>query len=91
MKQLLTLLFSLTMMLTFGQHSTKSIQSEIDQVTVYLSGAQISRSDNVQLKRGKTEIIFESFLSKLTVHNSEVGEVYTDLLEVVKKESVKSF
>ncbi len=59
MNQLLTLLFSLTMMLTFGQHSTKSIQSEIDQVTVYLSGAQISRSDNVQLKRGKTEIIFE--------------------------------
>ena len=59
MKHLLTLLFSFTITLIVSQQSPKSIQTAIDQVTVYLSGAQISRSDNVQLKQGKTEIVFE--------------------------------
>ena len=59
MKHLLTLLFSFTITLIVSQQSPKSIQTAIDQVTVYLSGAQISRSENVQLKQGKTEIVFE--------------------------------
>jgi len=59
MKQLFTLLLAIPMLTTFSQYTTKSVQTSIDQVTVYLSGAQVSRSEKMQLKKGKTEIIFE--------------------------------
>ena len=47
MKHLLTLLFSLSTVLIFSQHPVKNIQANIDQVTVYLSGAQISISEKI--------------------------------------------
>ena len=59
MKQLFTLILAIPMLTTFSQYTTKSVQTSIDQVTVYLSGAQVSRSEKMQLKKGKTEIIFE--------------------------------
>ena len=58
MKQLLTLFLSFTTIFTFSQNAIKIIPTEINQVTVYLSGAQISRSKNIQVKKGKTEIVF---------------------------------
>ena len=47
MKQLITLLLAFPMLTTFSQYTTKSVQTSIDQVTVYLSGAQVSRSEKM--------------------------------------------
>ena len=59
MKHILFLIFTSLTTLIFSQETSKNVQTEIDQVTVYLSGAQISRTENIQLKKGKTEIVFE--------------------------------
>ncbi len=59
MKYIIFLIFTSITTFIFSQKITKNVQTEIDQVTVYLSGAQISRTENIQLKKGKIEIVFE--------------------------------
>lgn len=58
MRQLL--LFLLTLSISqglFAQEPTKAV-SQIDQVTVYLQGAQITRSAEVNLKQGDNVVLF---------------------------------
>ena len=58
MRQLL--FFFLTLSIStglFAQEPTKA-SSELDQVTVYLQGAQVTRSAEVNLKQGDNEVLF---------------------------------
>ncbi|TRX66320.1 DUF4139 domain-containing protein [Carboxylicivirga sp. M1479] len=65
MKQLLTLLFvGLLGQATFSQ-TEKSVESKIKNVTVYQQGAEISRVASVNLKKGKTTLLFKGLSSKL--------------------------
>jgi hypothetical protein len=41
---------------SFGQLASKTVQTKISDVTVFLSGAQITESATVQLKEGEKSI-----------------------------------
>ncbi|MCF8379573.1 MAG: DUF4139 domain-containing protein [Bacteroidales bacterium] len=58
MKKLLTGVLFLSFLAPL-QASTKKVKSKIDDVTVYLQGAQIFRTSNVEFTQGIAEIIFE--------------------------------
>ena len=61
----------------YGSESEKTINSEIDKVTVYLNGAQVERKGKVSLKRGINTMIFQNvspYLNPKTIQVSGLGD-----------------
>ncbi|HWB62832.1 MAG TPA: mucoidy inhibitor MuiA family protein [Chitinophagales bacterium] len=58
-KQFLLLLFLASAWVLNAQNNRKIAESKIDKVTVYLDGAQVSRSAKTNLAAGKTEVVFQ--------------------------------
>ncbi|WP_196886804.1 mucoidy inhibitor MuiA family protein [Aureivirga sp. CE67] len=59
MKKILFLLLLLCIQITFAQKETeKKIDSKVDEVTVFLDGAQISRFKTISLPKGETILKF---------------------------------
>ena len=58
MKNILSIIFSVVVLGSFGQLKTteQTVDSKINEVTVFLQGAQISRTSNVKLKSGYNRI-----------------------------------
>lgn len=60
MKKLFCLIFILQFTtLTFAEKNEKPVKSEITDVTVYLSGATVSRTGSTQIGAGLTYLVFE--------------------------------
>jgi len=59
MKKLLLILLCITISKSYGQEiPEKKIKTEVNEVTVFLKGAQITRKKTVELKQGKTILKF---------------------------------
>ena len=58
---------------TFLFANDKKIPSDIKEVTVYLSGAQITRTANIQLKEGSNEITFTGLSHKIDESSIQVS------------------
>jgi len=68
LKSLTLFAICLLLQLNIFADDEKKIKSEIKKVTVYLKGAQITRTANTNIEKGRTIIVLESLSSKI---NSE--------------------
>lgn len=83
-----TLLFLGSLSYGFSATTEKSINSEIDKVTVYLNGAQVERKGMVSLKRGINTLVFQGvspYLNPKTIQVSGLG----DYIILDSKKSIK--
>ncbi|HEY6162664.1 MAG TPA: DUF4140 domain-containing protein [Bacteroidia bacterium] len=70
----------------FATGNEKRVKSEIKEVTVYLSGAQVTSSANVNLAPGTTQVIFEDLSKDVNENNIQArGEGELTILSVMKK------
>lgn len=67
MKRIFIFLYLSFWGLTMMAQNQKEIKSSVKEVTVFTNGAQISRSANVNLQVGVTELVFEGVSSYLNV------------------------
>lgn len=70
-KIIVPLLIVLFMNTAFGINET-TVDSKIKNVTVFLNGAQVFRKAPVQLKKGITEVIFDSISSNINANSIQV-------------------
>ncbi|MDL2216007.1 DUF4139 domain-containing protein [Ruminococcaceae bacterium OttesenSCG-928-N02] len=61
---------------------SQSIQSEIREVTVYLSGAQVTRHAQVSIKGGNAQLLLEHLPHTLQPQSVQVGAVGANILSV---------
>jgi len=83
-----TLIFFSSLSYGFSATTEKSINSEIDKVTVYLNGAQVERKGIVSLKRGINTLVFQGvspYLNPKTIQVSGLG----DYIILDSKKSIK--
>ena len=66
----LTVLIFLTNF-SFGKNET-IVKSKIKNVTVFLNGAQVFRNTNINIKKGITEIVFDSISSNINTNSIQV-------------------
>ncbi|MFN8353176.1 MAG: mucoidy inhibitor MuiA family protein [Spirosomataceae bacterium] len=71
MKRWLTVGLCLCMIQLWAQ--PKLISSKIDKVTVFFSGAQITRSAKLSLPAGRTELVFKELSSQLTKESIQLS------------------
>jgi uncharacterized protein (TIGR02231 family) len=57
--------------LSFGLNET-IVKSKIKNVTVFLNGAQVFRNSNINIKKGLTEIVFDSISSNINANSIQV-------------------
>ena len=70
----------------FATGNEKRVKSEIKEVTVYLSGAQVTSTANVNLAPGTTQVIFEDLSKDVNEDNIQArGEGDLTILSVMKK------
>ncbi|MBK8672498.1 MAG: mucoidy inhibitor MuiA family protein [Bacteroidetes bacterium] len=85
---------------SFGQNSSLTVDSKIKNVTVFLSGAQISRTATTPLSKGRNELLFKGIspnIDKESIQLSGEGKFtivsvahqYNFLEETNSKEQVK--
>jgi uncharacterized protein (TIGR02231 family) len=72
MKKLLAIsLLIISSTLSFGANETK-VNSKIKNVTVFLNGAQVFRKANFNIKKGVTDIVFDSISSNINANSIQV-------------------
>ena len=72
MKKLLAIsLLIITLNVSFGANETK-VNSKIKDVTVFLNGAQVFRKANFNIKKGVTDIVFDSISSNINANSIQV-------------------
>ncbi|MET3126582.1 hypothetical protein ABID42_001684 [Arcicella rosea] len=57
---------------TIAQGKKQNVSSKIEQVTVFTSGAQVSRKAKVNLQAGKTELVFSGISPNIDVQSIQV-------------------
>lgn len=57
---------------TIAQSKKQNVSSKIEQVTVFTSGAQVSRKAKVNLQAGKTELVFSGISPNIDVQSIQV-------------------
>lgn len=72
MKNIFLLVITL-LVFTTAIASEKTNPSKIDKVTVFQQGAQINRKANVQLKKGRTEIVFSKLSPYIDANSIQVS------------------
>ena len=75
MKTILLLISIALFAVASAQESKKPVDSKIDNVTVFLNGAQVSRKATVQIPKGTTDLVFHDVS---TAVNSQSIQVTTD-------------
>lgn len=73
MRSAITIVLLLGLLSPNIQASEKVAESKIADVVVFLDGAQISRTAEVQIPEGETEILFKGLTSKLTPSSLQVS------------------
>lgn len=87
-KSILTLLILALFIPVFGAKTEKTVSSKINNVTVYLNGAQVKRKGRVVLKKGINTLFFENvspYLNAKTIQVSGLG----DYIILDSKKSIK--
>ncbi|MCI5057227.1 MAG: DUF4140 domain-containing protein, partial [Flavobacteriales bacterium] len=71
MKKAIIFIFQLGFLIAtaFGNENEKIFKSKIDNVTVFLSGAQVERTSNVNLKKGITKVVLENVSPNLDANS----------------------
>ena len=59
-KIFLFLAFTFTLSIAFAQQTPKELKSKIDKVTVFINGAQVTRTVKQNIASGKTELVFKN-------------------------------
>jgi hypothetical protein len=72
MKQLLIALFLLTSLQLFA-YDTRKAKSSVEEVTVFLNGAQISRTGSVSVPKGSSEVVFTGISPLLRRESLQAG------------------
>ena len=72
MKKLLTSLLIVLQIQAFTAEKPKSVKSEIKEVSVFLSGAQVTRAGNTNINAGTSELIFENLPSNINEQSIQV-------------------
>ncbi|NOQ75994.1 MAG: mucoidy inhibitor MuiA family protein [Crocinitomix sp.] len=72
MKQLLIALFLLTSLQLFA-YDIRKAKSSVEEVTVFLSGAQITRTGSVSVPKGSSEVIFTGISPLLKRESLQAG------------------
>ena len=73
MKNLIVFLFLVS---NFGLANDKKVTSKIKEVTVYLSGAQITRTAQCQLSGGSNEVVFTGLSHKIDESSIQVSGLH---------------
>ena len=77
-----TLFFCLMALHSFGQNKEINLDSKIDKVTVFLSGAQVVRSAKTSLLAGKTTLRFQHLSAKLDPNSIQLKAEGTTIVSV---------
>lgn len=85
--------FFLSLMLfaiiSMGQSTGEKIDTKIEQVTVFFSGAQVKRTGSIVLQKGKTELVFGGISPKIDKQSIQIkGEGDFTILSVVHQINV---
>ncbi|MFT5818915.1 MAG: hypothetical protein ACI8ZM_000136 [Crocinitomix sp.] len=72
MKQLLITLFVLTSLQLFA-YDTRKAKSSVEEVTVFLNGAQITRMGSVSVPKGSSEVVFTGISPLLRRESLQAG------------------
>lgn len=70
---ILTLAILLSVSVSFAQERLVEVNTSIKEVTLYLSGASISRTANVQIQQGTSRIVIKGLSPKLDSRSIQVG------------------
>ncbi|HEY6162662.1 MAG TPA: DUF4139 domain-containing protein [Bacteroidia bacterium] len=85
-KSAITVCLMLTAFLSFAKENEKRVHPDIKEVTVFLSGAQITSTANVSLSPGTTNVVFEDLSQYINDNNIQArGEGDFTILSVVRK------
>ena len=89
-------IFILALSLIFKVSSAVEVElpSNVDEVTIYHSGALVNRKADVQLKQGVHELVFKNISSKillntLKINNKDVSILNTVLVKKLTNEEYK--
>ena|ERR1051326_2399107 len=85
-KSAITFCLTLTALLSIAKENEKRVRSDIKEVTVFLSGAQITSTASVSLSPGTTNVVFEDLSQYINDNNIQArGEGDFTILSVVRK------
>ncbi|HNL06257.1 MAG TPA: mucoidy inhibitor MuiA family protein, partial [Chitinophagales bacterium] len=80
---IVTLIVYLCNMALFANNPTQQLTTTIDQVTVYLNGANVHQSTTTQLLSGKTEVVLVGLSSELRSENSTIAVEGAKLISTI--------
>jgi hypothetical protein len=72
MKQTLILIIALFLSLNLSAQKTSELKSEIKSVTVYQQGAQMNRTANYTVEKGKTSLVFKALPDQIDPKSIQV-------------------
>ena len=72
MKNLIAISLIITTSLSFGINET-TVKSKINNVTVFLNGAQVFRKAQFKIKKGVSNIILDSISSNINANSIQVN------------------
>ncbi|MDX5320438.1 MAG: DUF4139 domain-containing protein [Bacteroidota bacterium] len=73
MKKILFLALSLSMSLAYAQEQTIEVSSDIEEVNLFLQGAQVTRKGTTPLQAGISRLVFTGISEKLDPNSIQVG------------------
>ncbi len=75
MKKLIITLFTAlhTFLLTYSQNTPLPVTSQIKEITVFASGAQVTRNGSVSLKSGNQQLVFENLPQSINAQSIQVS------------------
>lgn len=86
MRKVATLLFIVLSQFSFAQIDTLTLRSKISDVTVFFSGAQVTRTGKVTSPVGKSILILDELPVSLNTESIQVSGFETSTILSVKSE-----
>jgi len=65
--------FFLVLLISYANDNQKPIKSDIKEVTVFISGAQVSRTGTINLTAGTTEVVFENLSQNININSIQAN------------------
>ena len=88
----LVLFFTLSLGLCASAIASQPVKAKLNKVTVYLQGAHLYYSENLNLNTGNTELVFENispYINETSLQASCKGAVVMDVRHIIKYKEVK--
>ena len=93
MKNLIALFLTSLLLLSSAQAVENNVSTKVESVTIYHSGALVSRVGTVDLKPGINELVFKNLSSKIVLNSLKIGNKQVTILNksIIRKLTKEEF